>query len=118
MLNAGILDDEEFENLISNKTVTIIDYSAVWCGPCRMIHPIVEHLADKYKSKYHFYEIDIDSAENIALRQNITAVPTIVVYKAGKELGRTSGYQEFEELEKFILSATSSAKTAKNTKKA
>lgn len=113
MLNAGILDDEEFENLIGNKTVTVVDFSAVWCGPCRMLHPIVEHLSDKYKGKYHFYEVDIDSAENIALRQNITAVPTIIVYKAGKELGRTTGYQDFDELEKFILDATSAAKTTK-----
>ena len=116
MLNAGIMDDDEFQNLIGGNTVTVIDYSAVWCGPCNMIHPVVEHLSDKYKGKYHFYEVDVDSAENIALSQKITAVPTIIVYKGGKELGRTTGYQEFEELENFILNAASSAKTTKKSK--
>lgn len=103
MLNAGIMTDEEFEEIIKSKDICVIDFSASWCGPCRMMAPILEDVADKYKGKYFFYQIDVDSAEEIAQKYEISAVPTIVVFSKGKELGRTSGYQEFEEFEKFLL---------------
>ncbi|MBR7172470.1 MAG: thioredoxin [Clostridia bacterium] len=102
MLNAGIMTNEEFEEIVSSKDVCVIDFSASWCGPCRMMAPIMEDIADKYKGKYYFYQIDIDSAEEIAMKYNITAVPTIVVTSKGKEIGRTSGYQEFDEFERFL----------------
>ena len=105
MVNTGIMDDKEFEDLIGSKKVSVVDFSATWCGPCRMFHPVLEHVADKHKGEYNFYQIDIDSAENIAVRQGITAVPTVVIYKEGKELGRTSGYQEFDEFEEFLLNS-------------
>ncbi|MBP3581794.1 MAG: thioredoxin [Clostridia bacterium] len=103
MLNAGIMTEEEFEQLIGSGKVCVCDFSASWCGPCRMMAPILEDVSDKYKKEYFFYQIDIDSAEELANKYNITAVPTIVIFKDGKELGRTSGYQEFDEFEKFML---------------
>ena len=104
MLNAGIMTEEEFEEIISSKDICVCDFSASWCGPCRMMAPILEDISDKYKGKYYFYQIDIDSAEEIATKFNISAVPTIIVFKNGKEIGRTSGYQDFETFEKFLLS--------------
>ena len=61
------------------------------------------------KKSYYFYQIDIDSAEEIAKKYNIVAVPTIIIFKDVKELGRTSGYQEFEEFEKFMLDTIENA---------
>ena len=103
MLNAGIMTVEEFEDILSSREICVCDFSASWCGPCRMMAPILEDVADKYKRKYFFYQIDIDSAEELATKYNISAVPTIVIFKDGKELGRTSGYQEFDEFERFML---------------
>ena len=102
MLNAGIMTVEEFEEILSNKDICVCDFSASWCGPCRMMAPILEDVADKYKRKYFFYQIDIDSAEELAEKYDIEAVPTIVIFKKGKELGRTSGFMEMEEFEKFL----------------
>lgn len=103
MLNAGIMTDEEFDEIVSSKDVCVCDFSASWCGPCRMMAPILEDISDKYKGKYYFYQIDIDSAEELANKFGITAVPTIIIFKKGKEVARTSGYMSFDETERFLL---------------
>lgn len=105
MLNAGIMTDEEFADIVKSKDICVVEFSASWCGPCRLMAPILEDLSDKYKGKYFFYQIDIDSAENVAARCEIKAVPTIIVYKKGEEVARTTGYQEFDEIERFLLNA-------------
>lgn len=102
MLNAGIMTEEEFEDILNNNKICVCDFSASWCGPCRMMAPILEDISDKYKGKYTFYQIDVDSAEELAEKYKISAVPTIVIFESGKEIGRTSGYQEFAEFERFL----------------
>lgn len=102
MLNAGIMTVEEFDNILNSKEICVCDFSASWCGPCRLMAPILEDISEKYKRQYYFYQIDIDSAEDLAEKYNIEAVPTIIILKNGKEIGRTSGYQEFDEFENFL----------------
>ncbi len=109
MLNAGIMSEEEFDEILKSKKVCVCDFSASWCGPCRMMAPILEDISDKYKGKYFFYQIDVDSAEELAARYNITAVPTMIVFSEGKEIGRTSGYQEFDEFERFLNNTVKNA---------
>ena len=67
MLNAGIMTDEEFDEIIGSKDICVVDFSASWCGPCRMMAPVLEDVSDKYKGKYFFYQIDIDSAEKFII---------------------------------------------------
>jgi len=105
MLNAGIMTNEEFDEIIGSKDICVVDFSASWCGPCRMMAPVLEDASDKYKGKYFFYQIDIDSAEELAQKFNVTAVPTIIVLKKGKEVDRTSGYQDLNEFERFLNNA-------------
>ncbi len=103
MLSAGIMTTEEFENILNSKEICVCDFSASWCGPCRMMAPILEDVSDKYKRKYYFYQIDIDSAEELAEKFSVEVVPTIIIFKNGKEIGRTTGFQEMDEFEKFML---------------
>ena len=105
MLNAGIMTDEEFDGLVSSKEICVFDFSASWFGPCRMMAPVLEDISDKYKGKYYFYQVDIDSAEELANKFNVQAVPTIIIFKNGTEIARTSGYQEFDEFERFLLNS-------------
>ena len=105
MLNAGIMTVEEFEEIISKKAVCACDFSASWCGPCRMMMPILEDVSEKYKKQCFFYQVDIDSAEDLAEKYNVDVVPTIIVFKKGKEVARISGYHEIDEFEEFLKDA-------------
>lgn len=105
MNSAGIMTEEQFDEFAHSGKPCVFDFSATWCGPCRMLAPVVEDLADKYKGKYFFYGIDIDSSEELAIKYGIEVVPTIVVFNNGKEVGRTSGYMEKDVLETFINNA-------------
>lgn len=105
MLNAGIMTVEEFEEIIGKKAVCACDFSASWCGPCRMMNPILEDVSEKYKKQCFFYQVDIDSAEDLAEKYNVDVVPTIIVFKKGKEVARISGYHEIDEFEKFLQEA-------------
>lgn len=105
MLNAGIMTVEEFEDMIKRKAVCVCDFSASWCGPCRMMMPILEDVSEKYKRQCFFYQVDIDSAEELAEKYNVEVVPTIIVFKNGAEVARTSGYQEMETFEEFLNNA-------------
>ena len=105
MLNAGIMTVEEFEDLISKKSVCACDFSASWCGPCRMMMPILEDVSEKYKKQCFFYQVDIDSAEDLAERYNVEVVPTVIVFKSGKEVARITGYHEIDEFEELLNQA-------------
>ena len=105
MIKVGIMTNEEFDEIIKSEKLTIVDFSAVWCGPCKMMEPVLEDAFDKHKGEYNFYQIDVDSAENLAVKFGISAVPTIIAFKRGTEVGRTSGYMPLEELEIFISEA-------------
>lgn len=104
MIDAGIMTDEELSEMLNSKQPCVLDFYATWCGPCRMMKPVLEDVSDKYKGKIRFYQIDIDSAEELADKYKIEAVPTMLVFENGKEVGRTSGYQELEEFESFLKS--------------
>lgn len=109
MVKAGIMDSKELKDMLSLHEINIIDFSATWCGPCKMMAPIVEDAAEKHKGEYYFYNIDIDSSEELASEYKIQYVPTFVVCKKGKEVARTSGYMDYEDFIKFIKNSIEKA---------
>ena len=94
----------EFEKIVLDKKITIIDFSATWCGPCRMMAPIFEECQEKFSDSMNFYKIDLDKNENLAARLEIQYVPTFVAFKNGEELKRISGYHPQDEFELFLKS--------------
>lgn len=102
MVNTVSFSVSEFNEEISKNHVSIVDFSATWCGPCRMMAPIVEECSEKYKDKYNFYQVDIDENEELAKNFGIMYVPTFIIFYDGKEIARDSGYHPSEEFEKFI----------------
>ena len=101
MVNSEFLTIEEFNEIVNNGKVSIFDFSATWCGPCRMMAPVFEEFAEKH-TDYLFHKIDIDENEDLSREFKIMYVPTFLVFKDGKELGRTSGYLPIEDFEKFV----------------
>ena len=95
---------EEFKKEIA-KGVTLVDYFADWCGPCRMIAPVLEKVASEMGDKASIVKLDIDQYQDIAADYQITSVPTMILFKDGKEFGRIVGLRDGAQLKEFITSA-------------
>lgn len=82
---------EEFEQAIATEgKLVIIDFFATWCGPCKMISPMVEKFAVEY-SQAAFFKLDVDEVGTIAQKHDVTAMPTFLYFKDGKEIARVVG---------------------------
>lgn len=92
MSNAAAVTDTSFEQevLQSDKPV-LVDFWAEWCGPCRMIGPIVDELAKEYEGKAKFTKVDVDSNPEISMKFNIRSIPTLLIFKGGKVVDQIIG---------------------------
>ena len=95
------MDALDFEEIINSDELTIIDFSASWCMPCRMLAPILEQVANKMSS-VSFYNLDIDENEDIAKRYRIFSVPTLMAFKEGKVIDSLVGLNSYDEVLDFV----------------
>lgn len=91
-----------FADLIASKTPTIIDFFATWCGPCRMVGPILEDLKSDLGEDIRIYKIDVDQNPSLASQYNVRSVPTLMIFKNGKLQWRESGVRSKAELKRVI----------------
>lgn len=97
------IDDTKFQQeVLRSGTPVLVDFYATWCGPCKMYSPVVERLATKYQGKVKMYKVDVDNANNTATKFNIASVPTTILFKSGKEVGRIPGAVSEATLENQI----------------
>jgi thioredoxin 1 len=98
--------DESFDVEIKQSTIPVlIDFWAVWCGPCRAISPIVSELADEYAGKVKVCKVDVDTAQNIAAEYGIRSIPTLIFMKNGEEVDRIIGVTSKQGIVKKIESS-------------
>ncbi|MFA6210880.1 MAG: thioredoxin [Candidatus Obscuribacterales bacterium] len=93
------------KDVLESKLPVFVDFYADWCGPCRMLSPIVEDLAKEYDGKVVFYRINIDKNEALANKYEITSIPAIKVFKNGKVVADTLGFKTAEQLRPEIQKA-------------
>ncbi len=91
------LTDSNFDAAVS-KGVSLVDFWAPWCPPCRMQGPIVENLANSFGGKALFAKVNVDEQENAAAKYGVSNIPTLVILKDGKEVQRFVGLQKEEAL--------------------
>jgi thioredoxin 1 len=97
------INDGNFETeVLKSDQPFLLDFSAVWCGPCKMLSPIVEKIAVENAGKYKVGKIDIDDSPGVAAKYGIRGVPTVVIFKSGKEAGRHVGVTNKETLLKLL----------------
>jgi len=93
------IDNTNFENLVTNNSgITLLDFWAPWCGPCRMLTPIIEELAENFKDKVTVGKVNVDDNRELALKYNISAIPTILIFKNGKLEKQIIGLRDLNSL--------------------
>ena len=90
------------ENEFKKSSVSVVDFSATWCGPCKMVAPIVEKLSDEYDGKVDFYNVDVDENGDVASKYGVQNIPTIVFFKDGNEIKREVGFKTENALRLII----------------
>ena len=100
------IKDENFEQeVIKSDIPTLVDFWAPWCGPCLMVAPVVEELADKYKGQVKMTKINVDENPMVAQMFQIMSIPTLMVFKGGEVVGKIIGFRGKEPLEELIKKA-------------
>lgn len=85
--------------------IILVDFYAEWCGPCRMMSPILEQVASELQGEAVIAKLDIDSEQKTAGQFRVTSVPTLVLFKNGKEVNRLIGLRDADDIKEFIKSA-------------
>ncbi len=95
------LDDDNFDKEIAQGT-TLVDFFADWCGPCRMMEPLIHELADELKGKVKVGKLDIEKAQKTTATLQVTSIPTLIVFKDGKEVNRIVGLKDKDSLKRLV----------------
>lgn len=94
MANIPEVNEDTFQDEVLSATKPVlVDFSAVWCGPCKMLDPIVEELAQEWSEDIKVVKLDVDNNPNIAMQYQVMGVPTLMLFISGETRERLTGYQ-------------------------
>lgn len=103
-MNIKELTNADFEQFIENESKPVmVDFWATWCSPCRMQAPIFNELAQELKEKAVFAKVDVDENESLAYKYKIASIPCIMVFKDGRQVGKTVGLSTKAELAEMLI---------------
>ncbi|WP_439127802.1 thioredoxin [Polaribacter sp.] len=94
----------KFSEIINQDKPVLVDFFAEWCGPCKMMSPILKEVKDTLQDKVAILKIDVDKNQAIAAKYQVRGVPTLIIYKEGKQVWRKSGVVQKNELVRIISS--------------
>ena len=100
------LNTTNWNDIVLNSDIPVlVDFWAEWCGPCRMVGPIVEQLAQSLNGKVKVSKLNVDQNQEIAMKYNVQSIPSLILFKNGDEVARTVGLSPKEKYEKFVNNA-------------
>lgn len=94
-----------FKDIISSEIPVLVDFYADWCGPCRMMEPIIVELAGELEGKAKIAKLDIEASQKTTSNFNVTSIPTMILFKDGQEIQRIVGVKDKDALSEIVNSA-------------
>ena len=90
------------KEVIFSEIPVVLDFWAMWCGPCKMLSPVLDELAAEYSDRARFCKVNVDDEPELAARFGIASIPTLIFFKNGEILKKTVGYREKDEFEEML----------------
>lgn len=96
------IDEQQFNELIAGSKPVVCDFFATWCGPCKMLAPVLEKVSADYADKAEFVKVDVDGAPALSAQYGIMSIPFVAVFKDGKMAAKSIGFMPESEVRQFL----------------
>ena len=96
------INEAEFNSEVKKDAVAVVDFNATWCGPCRMLAPVLEALSEEYAGQVNFYAVDVDENPGLATQYRIQSIPFIGLFKNGQFIDQSVGFRPQAQLSEWI----------------
>ena len=103
---AEYVDTEQLEKLITDEKLVLVDYTASWCGPCKVIAPLIDRLATEYSDRATVVKVDLDQNKESAKKYGIRSIPAVLVFKNGEMVENVFGSQPYETYNDILEAQT------------
>lgn len=97
-----IQSETEFDALLANETLLVVDCTAKWCGPCKLVAPLMDQLADEYGDRINVFKLDLDDNKPVANRFGIRSIPAVMFFRQGELLETLVGVKPYEEFSSAV----------------
>ena len=102
-MSETIFTDANFEaEVLKSEGVVLVDFFAPWCGPCKMMSPVIDKLAEEYKGKVKIGKMDVDESGETAMKYEVQSIPTLIIFKNGAIADKLIGFQSEESLKEKL----------------